>query len=306
MKVLLTLILSLAFLQSNGQQFSKNWKDLNYAGDTTVSHRLDIYLPLSEQSSYPVVMAICGSAWFGNNTKDEAFRIMAKPLLDAGFAVVTVNHRSSRQAIFPAQINDIKAAVRFVRANAEKYQLNPSFIGITGFSSGGHLSALAGTSGAVGKHTVKTAEADLEGNIGSYTKYSSSVDAVVDFFGPTNFLLMDSCAGGSSSHNAADSPESTLIGGPIQNHPDKCALADPITYVDAGDPHFLIIHGDNDPLVPHCQSEVLFIALQKAGVGSRFVTVPGGGHGPGVFEEKYFKMMTDFFLKESADKIARY
>lgn len=303
MKVLFTLILSLSFLQSNGQQYSKKWRDIDYAGDLAISHRLDIYLPVSAESSYPAVLVICGSAWFEDNTKDEAFRIMAKPLLDAGFAVVTVNHRSSRQAVFPAQINDIKAAVRFIRANAENYRINPSFIGITGFSSGGHLSSLAGTSGGVGKYTVKTASADLEGNIGSYTNYSSSVDAVVNFFGPTNFLLMDSCAGGDPSHDLADSPESTLIGGAIQDNPDKCALADPITYIDADDPHFLIIHGDKDPLVPHCQSEVLFNALQKAGVESQFITVPGGGHGPRVFEEEYFNMMTDFFLKESANKI---
>lgn len=99
-------------------------------------------------------------------------------------------------------------------------------------------------------------------------------------------------------HNAPDSPESSLIGGPIQDNPEQCALADPVTYIDRNDPPFLILHGDADPLVPHCQSELLYDALQKAHVPSQFVLVPNAQHGPGLFTEQYFRMMTDFFLKQ--------
>jgi acetyl esterase/lipase len=280
------------------QQYSKSWKDLNYAGDTFVYHRLDIYLPQVERPTYPAVIEIYGSAWFSDNSKGIDLGTLGKALLDAGFAVVMPNHRSSTDAKFPAQINDIKAVVRFIRANAEKYQIDTSFIGITGYSSGGHLAALAGTSGFVKNYTVDSVRENIEGDVGPDTTYSSSVNAVVDWFGPTDFLVMDSC-GSSLVHNAPNSPESSLIGGPIQDNKDKCALADPITYVDANDPPFLILHGDADPLVPHCESEMLYDALQKAGVPSQFVLVPGGQHGPGVLVDTYFKMMTNFFSMES-------
>jgi poly(3-hydroxybutyrate) depolymerase len=197
-------------------------------------HRVDIYLPKVEKPTYPVVISIYGSAWYGNDLKGSDLATLGRALLDAGFAVVTPNHRSSADAKFPAQINDIKAVIRFIRANAETYQIDTSFVGITGSSSGGHLAALAGTSGSVNEYTVGSAIADMEGNVGQYTIYSSSVDAVVDWFGPTNFLVMDSC-GSNLVHNAANSPESSLIGGPIQDNKDKCALANPITYVNADD-----------------------------------------------------------------------
>ena len=280
------------------QQYSESWKDLDYAGDSMVYHRLDIYFPEVEKPAYPAVILIYGSAWLSNNSKGIDLPTLGKALLDSGFAVVTPNHRSSMDAKYPAQINDIKAVIRFIRANAEMYHVDTSFIGITGISSGGHLAALAGTSGLVKEYTVGSATADIEGNVGQYLTYSSSVDAVVDWFGPTDFLVMDSC-GSTLVHNDPNSPESRLIGEPIQDNPDKCALANPITYIDANNPPFLILHGDADPLVPHCESELLFNALQNANVPSQFVLVPGGQHGPGLFVDKYFKMMADFFTTES-------
>jgi len=296
MNRLIIIILSLLYINSFGQTYSKSWKDLNYAGDTMTYHMLDIYLPEVEKPFYPAVVVVYGSAWLSNNSKTDILGSLGKPLLDAGYAVIAPNHRSSEDAKFPAQINDIKAAIRFVKANAAKYRIDPSFVAITGYSSGGHLATLTGTSGSVGQFMVGSASANIEGNVGDFTSLSSSVDAVVDWFGPTNFLMMDSC-GSSMAHNPADSPESSLIGGAIQENRDKCALANPITYVDANDPSFLILHGDKDPLVPYCESEILFKALQKAGVQSQFVLVPEGKHGPGLFEEKYYKMMVDFFNK---------
>jgi len=295
----LTIALLFVSFNSFGQSYSKSWKDINYAGDTMVYHRLDIYLPKVEKSAYPVVVAIYGSAWFGNNLKESAFTTLGKALLDAGFAVVTPNHRSSYDAKYPAQIHDIKAVIRFIRANASQYQLDTTFIGITGFSSGGHLAALAGTSRGVKEYTVGSVTMDIEGKVGQHTSYSSSVDAVVDWFGPTDLLKMDSCETSSMiDHNSATAPEAILIGGQVQENKEKATLANPITYVDANDPPFLIFHGDKDPLVSYCQSVMLFHALQNAGVSSQFVLVPDGQHGPGVFEDKYFKMMADFFLQQ--------
>ena len=298
MKHFTIFILSVLSIGCYGQQYSKSWKDQDYAGDNMVYHKLDIYLPQTEKPAYPAVVVIYGSAWFSDNMKGADLSTLGKALLDAGFAIVMPNHRSSSDAKFPAQINDIKAVIRFIRGNAEKYQIDTSFIGITGSSSGGHLAALAGTSGSVKDYTVDSITENIEGTVGNYLAHGSRVDAVVDWYGPTNFLVMDSC-GSSFSHNGPASPESNLVGGPIQDNKVKCALADPITYVDPADPPFLIFHGNADPLVPHCESELLYSALQKAGVPGQFVLVPGGQHGPGVLVDKYFKMMTDFFVAKA-------
>ena len=130
--------------------------------------------------------------------------------------------------------------------------------------------------------------------LGRFTKTSSHVDAVLDWFGPTNFLTMDEC-GSSMSHNDEKSPESSLIGGPIQSNKEKCYLADPATYANAETPPFLIFHGDEDSLVPHCQSEYLHEKLRSTGVESELVIVRGGKHGPGVLIPEHFQKMISFF-----------
>ena len=139
-------------------RYSQKFEDVNYASDSQVYHNMDIYLPKEEKESYPVVIHIYGSAWYSNNSKAVAdLGTIVQALLDGGYAVVTPNHRSSSDATFPAQINDIKAVVRFIRANAGTYHLDTSFIATSGFSSGGHLASLAATSGG---------ESDLEGDVG--------------------------------------------------------------------------------------------------------------------------------------------
>jgi hypothetical protein len=143
---------------------------LNYAGDTIIYHRLDIYLLQVQKPTYPAVILIYGSAWFGNNLKGADLATLGKALLYAGFAVVTSNYRSSMDAKFPAQKHDIKAVIRFIRANAEKYQIDTSFIGITGSSSGGHLAALAGTSGFFKQYTVDSTTEDIESDGGMIFK----------------------------------------------------------------------------------------------------------------------------------------
>ena len=179
--------LLIGYVSCTGQPYSKKWENINYAGDTLIAHRMDIYLPEASQSVYPAIVVIYGSAFFGDNMKQKAYKTLGEPLLRKGFAVVTVNHRSSRDAIFPAQIHDIKAAVRFIHANGHKFQIDTSFIGITGYSSGGHLSALMGTSGSVNLMTINSKTVHIEGQVGNYTSYSSSVNAVVDWYGPTDF-----------------------------------------------------------------------------------------------------------------------
>ena len=281
--------------KENTDKVGRKWLDINYAGDNQTGHLLDIYIPAKGEAPYPVIVTIAGSAFFSDSSKHWAYGL-GESLLDHGFAIVAVNHRSSRDALFPAQINDIKGAVRFIRANASKYQLDTTFIGITGNSSGGHLAAMMGTSGGVDNYTVGEKTLSIEGNVGGNTKKSSRVDAVVDWYGPIAFQKMDSC-GSEIMHDAPDSPESILIGGPIQKNDDLCALANPMTYIDKNDPPFLIIHGDADPLVPHCQSVLLYQSLRKKCVECELITVPEGGHGEGVWIDEYIQRMVIFFTE---------
>ena len=300
--LVLTIILINAV--SFGQPYSKTWKDINYAGNSMHYHNLDIYLPSIEKQTYPVVISIYGSAWFSNNSKGADMPTIGKVLLEAGFAVVMPNHRSSLDAKFPAQVHDIKAVIRFIRGNAEKYRLDTSFIGITGSSSGGNLAAMAGTSVNVKEKTIGKQTIDVEGKLGNYISESSAVDAVVAWFPPTNMLVMDSCGGTDFIHNDAKSPASLYIGAPIQENKDLCLLASPTSYVDPADPPFLIFHGTNDRVVPYCQSVILHDALLKSGASSELVLVSGGQHGPGVHVEEYLNMMVDFFKKEASKKTA--
>lgn len=276
-----------------------NWKDVNYAGDDLKAHNLDIYLPKTQQEAYKVIVAIYGSAWFANDAKPFAFMSLGQPLIDAGFAVVCINHRSSGDAKFPAQIQDVKAALRFIRAHAAEYKLDTSFIGITGFSSGGHLSALAGVTNGMKSRTEGDTTLDLEGTIGGNTNYSSKVDAVVDWFGPVDMAHMENC----ETVKDAQSPEAALIGAAPGDRPDLISLISPITYValnSAQLPRFLVFHGDADNVVPHCQSVFFSEELKKAGRLEEFITVPDGQHGPVTFNEQTFKRMVDFFQKEAA------
>ena len=277
---------------------SKYWLDVDYVGDGIIGHRLDIHLPKIGKAPFPIVVVVYGSAFFSNSSKANAFKEgIGQRLLQSGFAVVSINHRSSRDSIFPAQIQDVKAAIRFVRANAAKFSMNNAFIGITGWSSGGHLSALTGTTNTTKKDKINDLDIDIEGKLGQYIATSSQVNAVVDWFGPTDFLAMDKC-GSTMNHDDIKSPESSLIGGAIQDNKAKTALANPITYVNKQNPPFLIFHGDKDPLVPHCQSEKLYEKLQKASVKSELIIVKDGGHGPGVMIDMYYDKMIAFFKNE--------
>ena len=274
------------------------YKDVNYAGDDMEAHRMDIYLPTTGQASYKVIVAIYGSAWFSNNMKGMTFMSMGKSLVDAGFAVVCINHRSSGDALFPAQIHDVKGAIRFIRAHAAEYKLDTSFIGITGFSSGGHLSSMAGVTNGMKRRTVGNTTVDIEGTVGGNLSQSSNVDAVVDWFGPVDMARMNNC----ESVNNDKSPEAALIGGAPADRPDMVALISPITYVQPEGPRFLVFHGDADNVVPHCQGVYFSDELRKAGRLEDFISVPGGGHGPVTFNDDNFRKMVDFFVKEAAKK----
>jgi len=248
--------------------------------------RLDLYLPQRKDGQdaskglRPLIIWVHGGAW-RSGSKD---RTPAVRFVDEGYAVASVNYRLSQHAVFPAQIQDCKAAVRGLRANAGKYGYDPNRFGAWGASAGGHLVATLGTAGDVNDFDV-----------GPNAGVSSRVQAVCDFFGPTDLTKMSSFWS-TMNHDAPDSPESLLIGGPVQENKDKARRANPIAYVTKDDPPFLIVHGDKDPLVPHNQSEIFCKALKDAGVAVTFYTVPGGGHG-GFQDPSVNSLVGDFFRK---------
>ena len=240
-------------------------KDLAYVPGGHERQKLDLYLPPTG-SRWPLVVAIHGGAFrMGSKESEPAGAFVAR-----GFAVAAINYRLSQHAIFPAQIEDCKAAVRWLRANAPQYGYDPDRVASYGASAGGHLAAMLGTTGDVKAF-----------DIGANPGVSSRVQAVVDFFGPTDFLQMDAhhVSAQAMVHDTPDSPESQLVGGPIRDNAEKVARANPVTYVTPDDPPFFIVHGDADVLVPHHQSELLEAALRKAGVRVWLVTIPGGPHG---------------------------
>jgi acetyl esterase/lipase len=246
---------------------TKVHRNLEYVKDGHERQRLDLYVPNAD-AALPVIVWIHGGAWMGGS-KDGGGP--ALPFVGKGYAVASINYRLSGHAVFPAQIEDCKAAIRWLRANAKTYKLDPERIGVWGASAGGHLAALLGTTGGV---------KELEGK-GGNAEQSSRVQAVVDFFGPTDFLQMDAHArkGSLLKHDPANSPESRLIGGAIQKNVEKVKRANPIHYVKKEAPPFFIAHGEQDPVVPCHQSELLYEALKKAEVEITFQKIPGAGHG---------------------------
>ena len=271
---------------------SQQWKDVNYAGDDQAFHTCDIYLPKQEQESYPVVIHIYGSAWFSNSSKGMAdLGTIVKALLDAGYAVVCPNHRSSMDAKWPAQINDIRAVIRFVRGEAAKYKFDTSFIATSGFSSGGHLSSTAATTSGMKTAKVGTVEIDLEGSLSAYTSESSTVNAACDWSGPVDLTAMD-C--GDHMQMGDNSPEDVLLNSKLDKEPDKYLSLSATNYVDPDDPPVIIFHGEKDNVVPCCQGKKFFELLKAAGVKTEATFVPEGGHGMGMYSEENLQKMVSF------------
>ncbi len=256
-------------------------RNLEYVTDGHERNKLDLYLPEQQQKDepLPLIIWVHGGAWLGGNKNNcPALRFLTR-----GYAVASINYRLSQHAIFPAQIEDCKAAIRWLRKNSGKYNFDAERFGVWGSSAGGHLVALLGTAGEV-KEFDKGRNLDV----------SSTVQAVCDFFGPTDFTKIGRFPS-NLRHDAPDSPEAKLLGSPIHQDIEAAQRANPIAYITKDDPPFLIVHGDNDQTVPHNQSQILYEALKNAGVQVKFHTVKGAGHG--FNRPKVDKMVEDFFDK---------
>lgn len=282
-------------------QFSEKFTDINYAGDNEAYHTLDVYLPKQTVDKYPVVVHIYGSAWFSNSSKGMAdINTICSALLDAGYAVVCPNHRSSGDAQYPAQINDIKAVVRWIRGNADKYHFDTSFIATSGFSSGAHLASLCAASNGVKVATKGDATYDIEGSLGEYTSLSSEVNACCEWSGPIDLMNMD-CAG---KRPDGPQPEDAVMGFTYKGHEDAYWLLSPVHFITEAQNTgksivpLYIFHGSEDNVVPNCQGKELYDVLQNAGVKDcGFTLVEGGGHGFNMYSEENLKTMVNHFNK---------
>lgn len=280
-------------------QFNRKWLDIPYVNESP-SQKLDIYLPEDRDGPFPVILSIHGGAFKAGDKGDNQVIPMLEGI-NRGYAVVSINYRLSQEAKFPAQIFDVKAAVRWIRAHSKQYHFNPDKIAAWGGSAGGHLSALLGTSADV---------SELEDLSLGNADQSSRVQAVVDWFGPTDFLKMDeqlkeSKVKDPQKHSVADSPESELIGKNLEDAPELVMSANPETYITPDDPPFFIQHGFIDRLVPYQQSVYLAQKLEAV-VGREKVLLElfqDTGHGGPAFstEENLNKVFgfLDKYLKGS-------
>jgi acetyl esterase/lipase len=235
---------------------------------------LDLYHPATGLQPAPLVVWIHGGAFaMGHRGLLPDFLAQARLfelLVANGFAVASVDYRLSGEAHFPAQLHDVKAAIRWLRARSGELDLDSTRVAVWGESAGGHLSAMAGATSGL---------AEMEGDVG-IRDASSAVDAVVDWYGPTDFAAMDlqRPSDAEQTHGDAGSPESRLIGASVDVSPDLVALANPCTYVRPGLPPFLVVHGTADRLVPFGQSGLLVAALRRADVPVTFHAVEGADH----------------------------
>jgi acetyl esterase/lipase len=253
-------------------------KDVTYCVTDGVALKIDIYYPAVNKGLFPVTMYVHGGGWSSGNKAVGTGQADIPGLRNAGFLVISVNYRLAPEYKFPAMIEDVKCAVRYLRAHAGQYNLDPERIGVWGTSAGGHLVALLGV-------TDESAGFD----VGEYLEYSSRVQAVVVMFGPTDLTV-----------ETGNGRQARKIFGDFD-----LALASPVTYVSADDSPFLILHGEEDTTVPISQAEILLAALTEAGVPAELVPVVNAGHsfqpagGPiSPSREEISQMVVDFFEKQ--------
>lgn len=269
-----------ALLVSTVDAAEPDHKDVVYA--TVGDHRLllDVYRA-PDVAKAPLVIWVHGGAWrSGSKNKVPILR-----LLDHGYTIVSVNYRLSGVARFPAQVHDIKAAIRFLRANAASYGIDADRVVIVGASAGGHLAALVGVSNG-----VKT----LEGELGDHVETSSDVHGIVSFYGASNLATILSQ---STPHglNVRVPALELLLGGQPDEKPELAKLASPVTHVDLSDPPLLLIHGDQDPQMPINQAHELHGKYKQLELPVEFEVVHGAAHGG-----------RGFFENDMLDRVARH
>ena len=263
--------------------------DIRYGDGPGRSNLLDLYLPdHTTDHARPLIVYIHGGGW----SAGDKLTCPCIWMVSHGFAVASLNYRLSGLAPYPAQIQDCKGAIRFLRAHAGEYHFDPNKVGAWGASAGGHLVALLGTSGG---------SSELEGTVGGNLDQSSRVQAVCDWFGPTDLAQFADEAQAAGIIKSTPGP--TLImkffGGGLQEKKDLVQLANPISFIakktQSELPSFLIMHGEKDRLVPVAQSRLLYDALKTAGASASLQILPGAGHGNGFYTPAVMNTVQGFF-----------
>lgn len=254
--------------------------------------KLDLHLP-SGNVRAPLVVWIHGGGWRAGSRKNVPLLGLTKD----GYAIASISYRFAKDAIFPAQIHDCKAAVRWLRVNADRYGYNADWIGVAGSSAGGHLALLMGVSSGV---------KELEGNVGGNLDQSSATQAVIDYFGPSDFVLRGRTQPGRAYTEKSGS--FALLGGVMNGRldPEVERFASPAHYVSKDDPPLLIFHGKIDTTVLLDQSEQIAKLYEKAGLKARLVVLDKAGHGGRqFFTGKYFETARMFFESHRPDSEPR-
>lgn len=289
----LVLVFILSFAASAFAGTFTTYEALEYASPNGHSLLLDLRVP-DGRGPHPVIVYLHSGAWIsGNRFGGPATRQATR-----GYAVASIEYRLAPDHIWPAQVHDTKAAVRWLRANAARFHLDPTRIALFGTSAGGHIAAVAATS------TLPEHEGPELGN----PQFSSRVHAVVDLYGPTDLLRIEEdklpCI--PLNGNAPFMPPSLLMGCPIQECRDWTRTASPMSYVTKDDPPFLIQHGLLDCLVPYTQSVALHQKLEATGVRSTLMLLPRGDHGGRAFDDpKYTTALDEFLDRELRGVVVR-
>ena len=256
--------------------------NIPYNNDTLKKHLLDIYLPVNAKGSVPLVIFIHGGGWLGNDKYADMSYMpnTINAMLDNGFAVASIDYRFATQAVFPAILQDCNKAVSFLYNNADKYNLDKNKIAVMGFSAGGHLASLMGTS-----QNNKVTDLYFPN---TYRPFQYK--AVVDFYGPTDLVLLP-------GNEDAKSPEALLIGATPLERPDLAKAASPITYIDKNDPPFLIFHGEKDNIVSNKQSKLFSAWLKYYGVQHELTIVKDAPHYGTMYDVEEIRVKVIDFLK---------
>ena len=257
-------------------------RDVPFASVGDFTLKLDLHLPAGSPHS-PIIVWVHGGAWRSGSKASMPLGT----LVEAGYAVASVDYRLSTQARFPAQSHDIKAAIRFLRGHGANWKLPTKKIVIAGDSAGGHLAALVGVSN--GHH-------DLEGTLGDDREQSSAVQGIVSFYGGANLttILKQSTPHGLSVRVPA---LDLLLGGQPDAVPELARLASPVFHVDRSDPPLLLLHGDQDPQMPINQAHELMGAYKKLNIPAQLEVVHGAAHGGAAFYDAERMEVVKAFLK---------
>jgi acetyl esterase/lipase len=280
-----------AFLKTTFPEGTVFHQNIPYANDTLKKHLLDIYLPPNATANTPVVIWVHGGAWMVNDKYADMSYMKGtiRAMAEKGYAVASIDYRHSTTAIFPAQIHDCHQALQFLYDNAAKYKLDKTRFALMGFSAGGHLASLLALS----------FNNDVKSFYPAGKKPSYAIKAVLDFYGPSDFLMFYADATSTDNKNE---PISTLLGNSAIKRPDLARLASPDSYVDKGDPAFFIVHGEKDQSVPVSQSLLLKSYLDVVGVPAVITIVKDAPHYGEMFDGEVVRTGLLQFLEERVKK----